>query len=138
MISMASILHTINHIIQQANTVTVCQGHWKLIINTLNRFQTLLNEVNSKFDNCLTDGIIQILKAINRILDICNEQDNNLNRVTYKELESSLLQLNIRLVHYEINIIDDYELKVQILMQVKNLISLMGLELLKNVILEKL
>ncbi|CAF1432644.1 unnamed protein product, partial [Rotaria sp. Silwood1] len=98
------------------NGVKVCQDHWKLITTSLTRLQHGLNDLVTSLDkNRLQDDLVQILKAIDKIIITCTGNENYLNGMTYKDLESVLLRLHFRLAQHEANITDNYEARVQIL-----------------------
>jgi len=57
----------------------------------------------------------QTLIAIDEVLASCTDKEVHLNRITYRDLQSLLLRLHIRLVQYQLDFRDNYQLKVQIL-----------------------
>ncbi|CAF3872280.1 unnamed protein product, partial [Rotaria sordida] len=116
MASIVSISTAIDDIIQRVNEVKVFQDHLKLITTNLTRLRHGLNDKFSTLDQiCLQEDFAQILKAIDEIITSCSENENYLNGMTYRELESVLFRLQYRLAQYEANLTDDYETRVQIL-----------------------
>ncbi|CAF1283491.1 unnamed protein product [Rotaria sordida] len=116
MASVTSIPTTIDDIIQRANEVKVCQGHFKLITTSLARLRNELNNtIEILHQTRSQQDLTQILKAINEIVTSCTQNENNLNGMTYKDLESMLFRLQFRLIQHEVNTKDDYQLRAQIL-----------------------
>ncbi|CAF4096500.1 unnamed protein product [Rotaria sp. Silwood2] len=112
----ASILTIVDKIIERANEVKVCQDHMKLIITSLTRLQHRLNDKLIVLDETRSqEDLVEILKAINEIVISCVKNENLLNGMTYKDLESVLLRLQYRLAQYESNLANDCEIRVQIL-----------------------
>ncbi|CAF3493769.1 unnamed protein product [Rotaria sp. Silwood1] len=116
MATVASILTAIDNIIRRVNEVKVCQDHLKLITISLTRLQRGLNDLVTPLDESHSqEDLAQILKAIDEVVTGCSENENYLNGMTYRDLESVLLRLHFRLAQHEANITGDYEIRVQIL-----------------------
>ncbi|CAF2963995.1 unnamed protein product [Rotaria sp. Silwood2] len=117
MASIASTISTtIDNIIQRANEVQVCQDHMKSITTNLTRLQHRFNDRFTVLDeNYSHEDLTEILKVIDEVIKSCHENENHLNGLTYRDLESVLLRLQCRLAQYEANLTDDYETRVQIL-----------------------
>ncbi|CAF4185911.1 unnamed protein product, partial [Rotaria sp. Silwood2] len=117
MASIASTISTtIDNIIQRANEVQVCQDHMKSITTNLTRLQHRFNDRFTVLDeNYSHEDLTEILKVIDEVIKSCHENENHLNGLTYRDLESVLLRLQCRLAQYEANLTDDHETRVQIL-----------------------
>ncbi|CAF1097185.1 unnamed protein product [Rotaria sordida] len=111
-----SVSTSIDNLIQRTNEVKVCQDHFKLITTSLTNIRRTFNDICRTLDeNCSQEDLAQILNAINEVVSSCSKNENYLNGMTYKDLESVLLRLQFRLAQYEVNLTDDNEMKVQIL-----------------------
>ncbi|CAF2837444.1 unnamed protein product [Rotaria sp. Silwood2] len=114
--SITSILTTIDNIIQRANEVKVYQDHLKLLITSLIRLRHGFNDKLAISEESRSkNDLAEILKAIDEVVTSCSENENYLNGVTNKDLESVLFRLQYRLAQYEANLTDDYEMRVKIL-----------------------
>ncbi|CAF1210204.1 unnamed protein product [Rotaria sordida] len=115
-IATTSILTTIDKIIERANEVKVCQDHMKLVTTSLTRLQHRLNDSLTVLDETHSQkDLAEILKAIDEIITSCVENENLLDGMTYKDLESVLVRLQYQLAQYESSLTDDCEVRVQIL-----------------------
>ncbi|CAF3791582.1 unnamed protein product [Rotaria sp. Silwood1] len=116
MASVTSISTTIDDIIHRASEVKVLQDHFKLITTSLARLRNELNDTIETLHQTRTQqDLALILKAINEIVTSCSQNENNLNGITYKDLESILFRLQFRLIQLETNTKDDYQLRAQML-----------------------
>ncbi|CAF4571991.1 unnamed protein product [Rotaria sp. Silwood1] len=116
MTSHQPILTTINHLIHRIDKVKVCQDHWKLVAESLVMLQHRLN--GRDMINCvrkLHEGIEHTLIAIDEVVTGCTDREIDLNGVTYRDLESLLLRLQLRLAQHEADLADDHETKVRTL-----------------------
>ncbi|CAF4366095.1 unnamed protein product [Rotaria sp. Silwood2] len=115
MISTISILKTLDGLIQRINKVTVCQEHLRLISIALCQLQHTLNTRSMEDRRHIFEDIVQTLKAINEIIVGCSENEAKLKGMTYQDLESLLLRLQLRLAQHRVDLTDNYESKIQIL-----------------------
>jgi hypothetical protein len=116
MTSHLSLSTTIDYLVERIDKVKVFQDHLKLIITSLIRLQHGLNESNAM--NTVThlqQDIEQTFVAIDIVVASCSENEVNLNGVTYRDLESLLLRIQIRLAQHEADLTNDYQRKIQIL-----------------------
>ncbi|CAF4604917.1 unnamed protein product [Rotaria sp. Silwood1] len=116
MTSIESISTTIDNLIQRANEAKVCQDHLKLITTSLAHFRHGFNDIVTPLDESHSEEeFAQILKAIDEVVISCSENENYLNGMTYRDLESVLFRLQLRLAQHEADLTGDYETRVQIL-----------------------
>ncbi|CAF2673503.1 unnamed protein product [Rotaria sp. Silwood2] len=115
MTSTIPILRTLDRLIQRINKVTVCQEHLRLISIALTQLQHVLNITDIEDEKHKFDDIVQTLKAIDEIIIGCSENEVELKGMTYRDLESLLLRLQLRLAQHAIDLTDNYEAKIQIL-----------------------
>ncbi|CAF2543739.1 unnamed protein product [Rotaria sp. Silwood2] len=115
MTSTIPILRTLDRLIQRINKVTVCQEHFRLISIALTQLQHVLNITDIEDEKHKFDDIVQTLKAIDEIIIGCSENEVELKGMTYRDLESLLLRLQLRLAQHAIDLTDNYEAKIQIL-----------------------
>ena len=108
MTSIISISRTLEDLIQRINKVQVCQEHLKLIGASLTRLQFGMVMVNTK-------DIIQTLITINEVINYCSGSATEFQGITYRDLESLLFRLHLRLAQHEVDSTDDYDAKVKIL-----------------------
>ena len=95
-IATASMLTTIDKILDRASEVKVCEDHIKLISTSLTRLRqrlTLLDET------CLQGNFEEILKTIDELVTSCVDNGNRLKGMTYKDLETALLHYQYQLAH---------------------------------------
>ncbi|CAF3560853.1 unnamed protein product [Rotaria sp. Silwood1] len=58
---------------------------------------------------------MQTLKAIDEVITDCSENEAELKGMTYRDLESLLFRLQLRIAQHAVDLIDNYEGKIQIL-----------------------
>ncbi|CAF3563398.1 unnamed protein product [Rotaria sp. Silwood1] len=61
---------------------------------------------------------MQTLKAIDEVITGCSENEAELKRMTYRDLESLLFRLQLRIAQHAVDLTDNYEGKIQILSNV--------------------
>jgi hypothetical protein len=116
MASAVSISSKLDDIIQRIDKVKVCQEYLKLVATSLTRLQNGLNKTDIRENSIRSyKDVVQTLTTIDKVIIGCSENEIELQGTTYRELESLLLRLHIRLAHHEADLTDDYETKVQIL-----------------------
>lgn len=108
----ASVLLTIDQIVERANKVKVCQDHLKLITTSLTRLRQRLTTLDETF---VQGKLEDLLKTIDEIVNNCIENENRSMRMTCKDLESTLLRLHYRLAQYQCTLTHHCETNVQIL-----------------------
>jgi hypothetical protein len=119
MTSAASISATIDSLIQQINSVNVCQDHWKLVASILTRLRRRVNESDQSKDSGRSQNdIAQTLQTIGEIIIRCSENESHLSKIAYRDLESLLFRLQLRLAQHEVDLTDNYQAKVEILSKV--------------------
>lgn len=116
MTSHLSLLTRIDHLIQQIHNVKIFQNHLRLIQTNLIRLQHDLTKPSIlEIVRDLQEDIEQTLIGIGNVVASCSEKEIDLNGVTYRDLESLLLRLQIRLAQHLADLTNDYQTKVQIL-----------------------
>jgi hypothetical protein len=116
MASHLSSFTTIDNLIQRIDHIEVCQPHWRLVAANLARLQQALTEINIVNNaNQPHQEIKQTLIAIDEVVASCTERGVGLNGVTYRDLESLLFRLQLRLAQHQADLTNDYQTKVQIL-----------------------
>ncbi|CAF4241752.1 unnamed protein product, partial [Adineta steineri] len=106
----------IDNLIQRISETKVCQEHLKLIVTSLIQLRQLFTMTNVEIDGSDShEQILQTLKAIDEVVTSCVDKETDLKGITYRDLESLILRLQLRLVQHEANMIDDYETKINIL-----------------------
>ena len=109
---MTAILKTIDKILEQADSVRVCQDHTKLVKTSLTRLRHRLTTLE---ENPSSGDLVEILQTIDEIVTDCTDNDSFPKGTTYKDLETVLVRLQYRLAQYECSLTDDCGTKVQIL-----------------------
>ena len=111
-VATASILPTIDKILERASEVKMCQDHTELIATTLTRLRQRLTISDKTYSQ---GNLEDTLKTIDEIITNCVDNENRYKRMTWKDLETALLHLQYRLAQYECTLVDDCETRVQIL-----------------------
>ncbi|CAF4144800.1 unnamed protein product, partial [Adineta steineri] len=106
----------IDNLIQRISETKVCQEYLKLIVTSLIQLRQLFTMRNVEIDGSDShEKILQTLKAIDEVVTSCVDNEADLKGITYRDLESLILRLQLRLVQHEANMTDDYETKINIL-----------------------
>ena len=101
---MTAILGKLDELIRRITHVQVCEEQWKLLGNSLTRLRR---------DELINEDIEQVLEILTILLASCNENENDLDGMTYKDLQSIFYRLQWYLLQYEINNTVDQEMKLR-------------------------
>ncbi|CAF3500287.1 unnamed protein product [Rotaria sp. Silwood1] len=112
----ASKLARVDELIERIEKIKVLEDHWRLVGKNLTRLRQGLNEKRVTKDGHRTkEKISQTIKTIEQVAASCRDDQSESEGIAYRELESVLLRLQLRLAQHQANLTDDYETKVNII-----------------------
>ena len=98
----------IDELIKQIEKVTVFKNHWSLIGKNLRQLRHRMTEMTTK-------KLLPTVEIIERLTAYCCDDHSLSQKIAYRELESALFRLHLRLTQHLANLADDYQTKINIL-----------------------